>query len=314
MTPEIPERRVLLVFLDGVGIGTRDPRRNPFFNADIPFLRSLLGGSWPSLGTRELAGDAACVPVNVNMGVRGLPQSGTGQSALYTGVNTAKIIRQHFGPYLYSTLKPVVAEHNLFEQLKRGKKHEYRVALANAFPQRFFDYLDGHRRRMVAGIYAAMESNVLFRDVSHLKAGTAVSTDITAERWKEIGHPDAPVVTPHDAGMRLGHIAGEHDFTLYEYFATDKAGHERSMPHAAQVLQILDEFFHGLCTHLPPDVLLLITSDHGNMEELGTKSHTRNPVPLIAFGAANEFPLEKVGAITDIAPAIVHYLGEHRGE
>jgi hypothetical protein len=167
---------------------------------------------------------------------------------------------------------------------------------------------------MVAGMYAALESGVLFRDITHLREGTAVSTDITAERWKEIGHPDAPVVTPHDAGMLLARIAGEHDFTLYEYFATDKAGHERSMSHAVQVLDLLDDFLRGLCAYLPPDVLLLITSDHGNMEELSTKSHTRNPVPLLAYGALQGFPLDNVSAITDIVPAIVQYLGDVRGD
>lgn len=48
------ERRVLLIFLDGVGIGVKDPRRNPFFDARPPFLMDLLGGTLPSLRHRSV--------------------------------------------------------------------------------------------------------------------------------------------------------------------------------------------------------------------------------------------------------------------
>ena len=114
-------RRVLLVFLDGVGIGARDSRRNPFFAGPLPFLRSVFDGFIPSLRhARYENRHAACVPINATMGVEGLPQSGTGQTALYTGVNAARMIGQHFGPYVYSTLKPVVAAQNVFQRLREA--------------------------------------------------------------------------------------------------------------------------------------------------------------------------------------------------
>ena len=38
-------RRAILVFLDGVGIGARDPAYNPFAAAHLPRLEALLGRS-----------------------------------------------------------------------------------------------------------------------------------------------------------------------------------------------------------------------------------------------------------------------------
>ncbi|PLX32513.1 MAG: hypothetical protein C0600_02280 [Ignavibacteria bacterium] len=309
----MPERRrrVLLVFVDGLGVGVKDPRRNPCFATKPPFLLDLLGGRLPSLRNREVESDSAlCIAADANLGVKGLPQSGTGQATLYTGVNCPRIIKQHFGPYLYSTLKPVVEEHNVFEVLQE-EEPPFSVALANAFPQRFFDYLQGPRRRMVAGMYAALVSGVPFRDVTHLKRGEGISTDITAERWAQIGHPDAPVLTPYLAGKTLASVAEQYDFTLYEYFLTDKAGHEMDMEFAARTLLNVDGLLRGLYDSIDlENTLVLVTSDHGNIEEIGIKTHTRNPVPVLLFGNRAGFDHGSVISIQHIVPAIRSFLLE----
>lgn len=302
--------RVLLLFLDGVGIGVKDPRRNPFFDLRPRFLTGLLGGTLPSLGHRTIdSGDALCLPLDPNLGVAGLPQSGTGQATLYTGINTARLIGQHFGPYLYSTLKPVVEAHSVFAQLaSNGSAHT--VALANAFPQRFFDYLAGPRRRIVAGMYAALTAGVRFRDISDLKNGIAVSTDITAGRWAHFGHPDAPVLSPYDAGRQLARIADAHDFTLFEYFMTDKAGHEQSRELARAVLADVDELLRGVWEAVDRRrTLVIVTSDHGNIEEIGIKMHTRHPVPAILFGNRKGFPVDGLRSLSHLVPAIRSFLG-----
>ncbi|MBE0642786.1 MAG: alkaline phosphatase family protein [Bacteroidetes bacterium] len=310
MTEHSPGRRVLLVFLDGLGIGAKDPRRNPLFNARPRFLTSLLGGTLPSLGNRIIeSSEAMCVPLDPNLGVRGLPQSGTGQATLYTGINAARIIHQHFGPYLYSTLKPIVEAHSIFAQLK-NTGHSHPVALANAFPQRFFDYLEGPRRRIVAGMYAALTAGVRFRDIDDLKNGTAVSTDITAERWKAIGHPDAPVITPYEAGATLARVADAQTFTLFEYFSTDKAGHEMNSAKANHVLGEVDELLRGIYDHVDRTrTLVIVTSDHGNMEEIGIKTHTRHPVPAILFGDWKGFPKDGLVSLSHLVPSIRSFLG-----
>ncbi|MDX9759553.1 MAG: peptidase [Bacteroidota bacterium] len=307
--PKIPDRRVLFIFLDGVGIGVKDARRNPFFAVRPPFLTELLGGALPSLRHRTIeTREALCIPLDATLGVRGLPQSGTGQSTLYTGINTARMIGQHFGPYLYSTIKPVVAARSVFARL-RSADPSHSLALANAFPQKFFYYLAGPRRRMVAGIHAALAADVRFRDIRDLRRGLAISTDITAARWAQIGHPDAPVIRPYEAGRTLARVAARHHFTLFEYFATDKAGHERSPAMAAAVLGDIDALLRGVHEQIDPTkTLVIVTSDHGNIEEIGIKTHTRYPVPLILFGARGGFPVDGLHSLSHLVPAICRFL------
>ena len=128
-----------MLFLDGVGIGVKDPSVNPLFAARMPALRSLFGGELPSLGRRRISsGTASVLPLDATLGVPGLPQSGTGQTSLFTGVNGAALAGKHFGPHPYSTLKPVIAERSIFRRLREAGKSPL---FANAFPQRFFDYL-----------------------------------------------------------------------------------------------------------------------------------------------------------------------------
>lgn len=297
---------VLLLFLDGVGIGSINPERNPFFSARLPTLRRVLGGVLPSIQNSFIRSqDALCIPTSATLRTAGLPQSGTGQATLYTGINCAKKIGKHFGPYLYSTLKPIVAEKNIFTQLKAMNGHS-RVALANAFPQRFFDYIDGDRKRIVTGVYAAMKSRVQIRTIKHLIDGTAVSTEITGARWQKIGHIDAPVITAYQAGERLAALTRENHFTLYEYFHTDKAGHEQNMWMAISMIEQIDELLAGVLDHVDlSTTLIYVTSDHGNLEDLATKSHTRNRVPTIILGKKREHAARGIRSIEDVAESIV---------
>jgi 2,3-bisphosphoglycerate-independent phosphoglycerate mutase len=305
------ERSVLLIFLDGLGIGVRCKRRNPVFANPPVFLQNVLDGHLPSLRNRAYTGRAGMfLALDARLGVRGLPQSGTGQTALYTGVNAARLIGQHFGPYVYSTLKPVLERHSIFSQL-HDTDPALSVALANAFPQRFFDYLNGTRKRMVAGMYAALTAGIMFRDIEAMKRSEAVSTDITGERWSQIGHPDAPRRSPREAGAVLGRLATANSFTLFEYFLTDKAGHERSMERAILCLSHIDELLRGVYDTIDHSrVLVLVTSDHGNMEEISIKMHTRNPVPLFAFGNRHGFNFSHLSCITDVIPETRRFLSE----
>lgn len=300
---------ILLLFIDGVGIGEPDPNRNPFFASRYPTLEKLLGGTLPSrLNLHIEAPHAICVPTNATLRVEGLPQSGTGQATLYTGVNCAKKIGKHFGPYLYSTLKPIVARYNIFSRIQE-KDPQQKIALANAFPQRFFDYLASGKQRMVAGIYAAMQSNILLRTHTQLLHEEAVSTDITGARWRAFHHPLIPEITPYEAGRILASITRMHHFTLFEYFATDKAGHDRDLPMAIGVLTQIDELIAGLIDHSDLDnTLICITSDHGNIEDLHTKSHTLNPVPALLFGKHRRQIADAIHSLISITPAFVRLL------
>jgi phosphopentomutase len=89
-------------------------------------------------------------------------------------------------------------------------------------------------------------------------------------------------------------------------------GHRGDLAAAVGVLQRIDAFLAGLLPGLASDTLLLLTSDHGNLEDLST-GHTRNPVPLIAVGQGAALLAGIVDSITDIAPSVMKMLGKPWG-
>ena len=293
-----------MLFLDGVGIGKKDTASNPFFSARLPNLRSLLGGSLPSLRSSRCSGDhAILVPINATLGVPGLPQSGTGQTTLFTGINASRLLGRHFGPYPHSALRPVIQEKNIFHQLKKRGRH---VCFANAYPVQFFQYIASGKTRLTVTTVSCQMAGVPLRGADELVKNEGISSDITRERWNDLGYPDMPVITPEEAGGHLSKLSRSHDFTLFEYFLPDHAGHDQSMEQAVNTLERVDGFLGGILEAFDHDTMtLLITSDHGNVESLDVRTHTRNPVPLIVAGEHRNFLAGRIKNLAHVAPAIL---------
>jgi 2,3-bisphosphoglycerate-independent phosphoglycerate mutase len=298
---------VLLLFLDGVGIGSTDPAINPIAGAKLPVLRSLLEGSVFLRGsTRASTRAVELRPVNATLGVPGLPQSGTGQTAIFTGVNAAKIIGRHFGPYPSSELRGVVESRNIFRRvLDLGKK----AVFANAFPRQFFEYTRSGTRRLTVTTLSAMASRVRLLDADALGRNEAVSADITRERWAELGYPEIPVIPPEVAGTHLAELARQNDFVLFEYWLTDHAGHKQDMKWSLSVLENFDTFLGGVLDSLDHSaVSILMVSDHGNIEDLSVRTHTRNPVPLLVSGPRRAEVAPRIRNLTHVTPAVLALL------
>ncbi len=101
---------------------------------------------------------------------------------------------------------------------------------------------------------------------------------------------------------------GSFDFTVFEYFFSDKAGHSQKMKSAVDILERMDGFLAGVLDSFDDqNDILLFVSDHGNIEDLSTKSHTRNPVPLIVVGSRRQFFYGKITKLTDVTPTIVSF-------
>jgi phosphopentomutase len=114
-------------------------------------------------------------------------------------------------------------------------------------------------------------------------------------------------VTAAEAGARLGRLCGEAELTLFAHYDTDLVGHRRDLAAAVPILERVDAFLGGLLDHLPPDALLAIASDHGNVEDVRV-GHTENPVPLIAVGpGAAEF-VRGCTSIADVSPRLLNLL------
>lgn len=306
--------RTFLLFIDGVGLGADDPAVNPLLVAQMPALRSLLGGQPLWAGAVPLsAPGAAAVATDARLGVAGLPQSATGQTAIFTGQNAAEAIGRHLNAYPTPSLKAILNQHSIFKQVaERGLT----TTFLNAFRPQFWDWvaagqpLEKDRRyRPSASTVAALAAGLApFRTLDQLRAGEAVGFDIDHQLLRSLGF-DLDPVGPAEAGRRAARIAGQHHFTLYEHFLTDKAGHGQQMDEAVRVLERLDRFIQGVLEAMPDDLLLVITSDHGNIEDLSVKTHTYNPVATILKGPGAEAIAPRIQSLTDIAPAILSVVG-----
>lgn len=299
-------KTIAFIFLDGVGIGTSDAAVNPFVNAKLPVLSSMFGNSIPLVETPRVVNTTyALVPIDANLNVDGLPQSGTGQTALFTGMNAAQYIGKHFGPYPYSTLQPVIEKENIFRKVEEAGKRFY---FANAYPKQFFEYVNSGKRRLTVTTMACLRSGLPLQTAEDLRKGIAISADITNERWDTLGYPDIAEISAEEAGKRFAALAKEYDFALFEYFLTDHAGHKQDMDNAVRILERFDDFLNGFRDNMNESTLLVMTSDHGNIEDLRTKTHTRNAVPLWVYGKDSAQFIEGISSITDIAPKILRWL------
>ena len=140
-------------------------------------------------------------------------------------------------------------------------------------------------------------------------AGRALSADFTGDGWRNmLGFPDAPVMTAGEAGRKLVSLAVDYDFSLFEYWASDYAGHKQQMDTAIGLMEVFDGVLCGLVESgkLKDELLVLVTSDHGNMEDLSTRRHTDANIPALVIGekAVREKFTQGMTEITDIAPAI----------
>jgi hypothetical protein len=272
--------KILFVFIDGLGLGLNDPTINPLADKTrFPNLGKLLAQSIPL--------DAAC-------GVPGLPQSATGQSALLTGLNAPKLMGRHIEGFPPPRLKTLVQQHNIFSALTAAGKS---CAFANAYWLDDIAHIPPRRESVTTVATLAALGGV--RGKADLLANQAVYHDLTREKLRGRGYED-PLITPEEAAEHLIDVAGSHDFTLFEFFETDHAGHSGERQKVFQTLEKLDRFFSILWKF---EGLLIVTSDHGNIEDLSVRTHTANRVPFFASGFELFQTLE---GIEQLAPSILH--------
>lgn len=296
--------RILLVFLDGVGLAEASPS-NPLARGHMPALERLLGGPL----TREQAqgGSELClVPLDACLDVPGLPQSATGQTTLFTGLNAAAALGRHVTAFPGPRLRQILEEHSLFRRAARAGRS---ATFANAFSPLYFELVAQRRLRYSATVCAVLAAGLPLRGLEHLRAGEAVSWDVVRDRLRRHEHEALAQVTAEEAGRHLAALAAQHQLTVFETFLTDLAGHGRGEITVAEALARIDGLLAGALAHLPPDCTLVLTSDHGNVEDDSHTRHTRNPVPLLALGPQAPSFVD-LGSLRDVTPRILACLGQ----
>lgn len=294
--------KVLMIFVDGVGIGENDSSKNIFFQRDFKFLKNIFG-EVPHLNNQKIEKNGRYLfPNDACLSVDDLPQSGTGQTSIFCGINAPKILGRHFGPYPHSSLVPQIQKLNIFKSLLDLNK---KVTFANAYPKVFFDYIASGRKRLSVTSLSCLLSNVPLKNEENLKNGYALSAEIDNSRWVKKLNYDLPIITPQLAAQRLLKLSDENDFTLFEFFYTDHIGHFRIKDVADKILHTFDEFLFYILSNLPEEVTLLICSDHGNIEDMSVKMHTRNPALTIAAGKNAHRLANEIKDITQIKNSLL---------
>ncbi|MBN2085965.1 MAG: hypothetical protein JW748_12165 [Anaerolineales bacterium] len=303
-------RPVLFLFLDGVGLGPPDSGVNPLRAAEMPNLRRLLDGRSLDSTLEPFHGARASFrPIDATLGVAGDPQSATGQSTLLTGVNVPMAIGGHYGPKPDSRIRSILQEHNLLSRLTR---FGLRARLLNAYPDSYFEAIRSGRRLHGAIPLAFTLAGIPLATEADLDRGQAVSADFTGRGWRSrLQRPGTPVLGAEAAGRRMAEIALGNDFSMFDHWLPDYAGHYGEMQGAVRLLKILDRVLGGIAESMEgTELTVFLSSDHGNMEDLADPGHTRNPVPALALGPPESRSriLEPLKDLADVAPAILaHY-------
>lgn len=288
---------VLLFFIDGLGIGKRGPF-NPLDNLEDSGPLAIFQNE-----PAEVLLDGILVPTDASLGVEGRPQSASGQTTILTGVNAPQFLGYHKQGFPNQALLEIIQQNSIFKQLRNAGVSP--VTFANAYTERFF----AERPRWVSATTAAVEAaEMTFRNVTDLLRGEAVFMDFTNKILIERGEQVAEQ-TPTDAAQVLADLTAKNRFTLYEYFITDKVGHAQDMERAKVVLRELARFIRELLARLDLDrTTVILTSDHGNIEDLSVRNHTLHQVPTIIWGAEREAVATRIRSLVDITPAIVALL------
>jgi hypothetical protein len=304
-------KHILFIFLDGVGLGQPDPEHNPFVSATLPTIQGLLGGRLPLRDTPRTETERSLfIPTDACLGVEGPPQSATGQAAIVTGLNAPLLNGGHWGPKPNPSVVEMITRRSVFRELKaRGLE----AAQLNAYPQRYFDAIDSRRRNYSAIPLAVTVAGIPLLTTADLRAGRALSADFTGAGWRrQLGIQDAPVYSPRAAGHKLAELARARAFSFFEHWLTDYAGHRATLPEARELLETFDGVLAGLLEAWDDAAgLIVITSDHGNVEDLSHSHHTRNPVPTFIIGQERHAFAEGLKDLTHFAPAILRALTNH---
>ncbi len=306
--------KVVLLFIDGVGVGRRDPEQNPLARGEYLLSRFDNG-----TGTRMPDG-GAFVAVDTTFDVPGRPQSASNQTAIFTGLPAPKLIGRHVLGYPDPPLRELLLMHSVVRRITAAGRS---ATFANAYPAGYLDALKLKRRpsaypdvviperalrriRASATTLSMAAAGVALRTLDDARRDEALTNCIDGIRARERGF-SVPERSPEEAAEILWSL--DEDFVLFEHYLADEAGHAQDGDCADQVLATFDRFVRAVVKNRPADAHVLVCSDHGNVEDLSTRSHTLNCVPVLYFGPTPHEVLPRLRDVSDVGRVVVRLMG-----
>lgn len=298
-----------MIFLDGIGLGENDHQTNPFVVAHMPTLTALTNGRrWLRETGYQESERAIFIPTDPRLGTQGRPQSGTGQAAILTGRNVPQLIGEHYGPKPNLETRQLLAQDNFFKQVTRSGK---KAALLDAYPPALHHDIARGKTLRSSIQQAAFESGQTLFGMDELIARRALTPEWTGHSWRSyLKLDDTPVYEPAEAGRLMVEISREYDFAFHSHWMTDMVGHRGPFERGVELLELFDGVMTGVMeAWTDNEGLVIITSDHGNMEEIGNRNHTENDIPTLVIGEAKSDFAAGFKDLTDYVPRMAKFLG-----
>ena len=304
-------RRVLFLFLDGVGLGLDDPQVNPLAAAALPTFSALFDGRPLTASTGRFSrDDAHLIPTDAHLGVPGRPQSATGQTAILTGVNAPARLGEHYGPRPDQRVRDILDEAGIFARLHAAG---HATAYVNAYPQGYFD---------------AVNRGQTPAERSPLRGKRRRSPTADIERY---GSATGPVRQLHRPG--LAHAVGlsrcaallaaggrravlapcpARALRLFRALADRLLGASyRDLRGAIENFEHIDGFLAGLLEVMDwQETLLIIASDHGNVEDCTIRKHTENQALTVLVGGRAAAYAQRIHRLDNFVDIVADFLDE----
>uniref|UniRef100_UPI002869A1A0 metalloenzyme domain protein n=1 Tax=Deinococcus sp. TaxID=47478 RepID=UPI002869A1A0 len=234
---------------------------------ELPALRPLLD---------------AGLALDATLGMPGLPQSGTGQACWLTGTDAVALMGEHYGPQPGPTLQRRLAAQSLPVRLVAAGA---RAALANHYVPAYFEAQSAgpRRNRMGCFPFSFRAAGLPLNPPGVPGVGATLGLNFRAP-WNAV----QPLGEITRLGAQLAESAHTHDLIAADLWFSDLLGHEGTepVPDAALVagrayLARVDALVAGL---LDAGARVVLSSDHGNLEDLRVKGHTVARVPFAGSG------------------------------
>jgi hypothetical protein len=258
------QRPLIWLALDGVGHPADAPAGSPW-EMDLSTLRPFVD---------------AGLALDATLGVPGLPQSATGQTTWLTGQNAVAAMGEHFGPQPGPTLRRLLDVASLPVRLAQAGRQ---AALLNFYPPGYFA-AQARRARHGCFPYSFLAAGLPLNPPGLPLLSPTLGLDYREPWAAHDGLDDW-----HRRGEALAAVRG-YELLVFDAWFSDLLGHEGTAPTPGTLLHVgqaylrrLDALLSGLLQAGAPVVL---SSDHGNFENLGVKSHTLARVPFAAAGVA----------------------------
>jgi len=294
-------KSIILIFIDGLGLGSDDPATNPCLDSHIHIFSSYKKNKEKFPVWRN----GWCLPTDATLGIKGLPQSATGTATLLTGINCAKEVKKHVPGFPTNNLIEIIRRESI---LKKVNQQNLGSTFINAYRPLFFKLKEKTKWRLSTTTVANLAAGNSFYPLEDLKKRKCIYHDYTNKHLIKRGFK-VPVFSSSEAAEILTETSREYNFVLYEYFLTDRAGHAQDMQKAVQVLIQIENLIINLIDLINfKDSLLIVSSDHGNIEDLSVKTHTRNYVGTYVWGNQSEKFISEVNDLSDLTKIILKFL------